>query len=275
MSIVSRICASLEARLNQPWVSVWRTVYFNLRTLPFKQAIKLPVFIYGRVRLFGLNGNVRFENTEIKRGMVKIGRNADSFTLNDGSGYILLGSKSSLIVFEGPASIALNSKTRVVEGELRFGKYTFIGSNVRIICNGGKIKIGDYSRIAFESVIMNSGFHHVYNSNKKSVVRATRPISIGEYSWVGNRTTVSAGAKTKSHTIVCAGSIVNKDYSIIEGENQMLGGSPAKLIGCGFHRIFSPKLEESLITYFKLHPNEDIYHIENFIDEETEIKSEF
>ena len=80
MNIIRRICGSLEAHLNQPKLSLWRTVYFNFRTMPFSMAIKLPVFIYGKVRLWGLNGEVSFENTFIKRGMVKIGINA---ILND------------------------------------------------------------------------------------------------------------------------------------------------------------------------------------------------
>ncbi len=71
MSVLSRICGSLEARINQPRLSILRTIYFNFRTLPFKQAIKLPIFIYGRVRLFGLNGEVIFENTYIKNGYGK------------------------------------------------------------------------------------------------------------------------------------------------------------------------------------------------------------
>ena len=68
MNIIRRICGSLEAHLNQPKLSLWRTVYFNFRTMPFSMAIKLPVFIYGKVRLWGLNGEVSFENTFIKRG---------------------------------------------------------------------------------------------------------------------------------------------------------------------------------------------------------------
>lgn len=91
MSVLSRICGSLEARINQPRLSILRTIYFNFRTLPFKQAIKLPIFIYGRVRLFGLNGEVIFENTYIKTGMVKIGKNTESFSLFDHSGFISLG----------------------------------------------------------------------------------------------------------------------------------------------------------------------------------------
>mgnify|MGYP001774376628 CR=1 FL=1 len=275
MNLFIRILESLEARLNQPRISLWRTLYFNFRTLPFGTAIKLPVFIYTKVHLFGLNGNVKFENTPIRRGMVRIGINADSFALRDGSGFIQLSSRDATIVFEGPASISVNSKVRAVAGELRFGKYTYIGEGVRIICNGSTIQIGEYTRIAFESVIMNSGFHHVYNSNKQSITRTTRPIHIGRYSWIGNRSAVSAGAAIKEYTIVCAGSLVNRDFNLIEGDNQMLGGSPAKVICCGMHRIFSPKLESQVIKWFKEHPTENIYAIKQFYDNTTDINSEF
>lgn len=275
MNIFIRVLASLEARLNQPWLSLWRTIYFNFRTMPFHIAVKLPVFIYGKVRLFGLNGKVVFENTAIRRGMVKIGKNADSFSLFDHSGFIQLGSKFSKIVFEGPTSISVNSKVRVVAGELHFGKYAYIGEGVRIVCNGGTIHIGAYSRVAFETIIMNSGFHHVYNSNKGSITRTTRPVRIGNYCWIGNRTTLSAGAAIKDYTIVCAGSIVNRDYTQMEGENQMLGGSPAKLICCGMKRIFSPKLESQVIEWFDEHPSENVYVLPHFEDDIADINSEF
>lgn len=222
-----------------------------------------------------LNGKVVFENTTVRRGMVKIGINADSFSLFDHSGFVQLGSKESKIVFEGPASFSVNSKIRVVAGELRLGKYSYIGEGVRIVCNGSVINIGDYARIAFETVIMNSGFHHVYNSNNQNITRTTRPINIGKYSWIGNRSSLSAGAAIKDYTIVCAGSLVNRDFTQAEGDNQMLGGSPAKLICCGMKRIFSPKLESKVIQWFKEHPTENVYALEHFSDIATDLNSEF
>lgn len=275
MYLINRILASLEARLNQPWLSIWRTIYFNFRILPFKEAIKLPVFIYGHVHLFGLNGKIKFENTPIKRGMVKIGYNADSFGLSDHSGFIQLSSKLATLVFEGPASISVNTKIRVCAGELRFGKYVYIGEGVRIICNGESIYIGDYTRIAYETIIMNSGFHHVYDSNRKSITRTTRPIRIGTFSWIGNRSSITAGAILKEKSIVCSGSLINRDYTTFEGENPMLGGSPAKVIGCGYKRIFSPQYEEKIIQWFAEHPLENVYHVEEFEDHVTDIISEF
>jgi acetyltransferase-like isoleucine patch superfamily enzyme len=243
--------------------------------MPFRTAIKLPVFIYGRVRLFGLNGKVMFENTPIYRGMVKIGLNADSFGLFDHSGFIQLGSHKAVLIFEGPASISVNSKIRLCAGELRFGKYVYIGEGVRIICNGESVYIGEYARIAYGTIIMNSGFHHVYNSNKQSITRTTRPIIIGKNTWIGNRSSITAGAILKEKSIVCANSLINKDYTTIDGENPMLGGIPAKVIRCGFKRIFSPQYEEMVIQWFNEHPSESIYYVEQFEDNINDINSEF
>jgi len=274
MEIIRRILGCLEARLSQPRLRIFRTFYLNFRTLPFRQAVKLPIFIYGGVRFLGLNGKVVIESDNIKTGMIGIGKNFESFSLFDHSGFILLGSNRSRIVFEGPASIGINSKIRVPDGELRLGKYAFIGSNVRIVCNGESIIIGEYTRIAFETVIMNSGFHYVYNMNKHTTARHTRPITIGAYNWIGNRSSVSSGARTKDHTIICAGSLVNKDFTSIDGNNMMLGGSPAKLIATGMCRIFSPAVDERLSEYFRQNPNTDFYEGILF-DNAEDIKKEF
>lgn len=276
MNIFKRLLASLEARLSQPRLSIWRTLYFNFRTLPFSTAIKLPVFIDGPVRLFILIGKVKFENTEIRRGMVKIGKNTESFSLCDHSGFIQLASTQSELVFRGPCKLSVNTKIRVVgDASLTVGDKVFIGADVRIICNGGKVSIGDYSRIAFETVIMNSSFHHVYNSSKQCFGRTTRPVSIGEACWIGNRSSIAAGAVLKPHTIVAAGSIINKNFAKLDGEYMLLGGAPAKMIGTGFKRIFSPHYEQQVEKWFAAHPEENSMPWENFQDDIQAIKSEF
>ena len=50
-----------------------KTIYFNLKCLPFLQAIKLPIFISHRVILASLKGKIVFDCGNVKTGMVKIG----------------------------------------------------------------------------------------------------------------------------------------------------------------------------------------------------------
>ncbi len=251
-SLIRRICGSLEARLSQPRISLWRTVWFNFRTLPFSQARKLPVFIYSKVKLFQLQGEVEI-TAPIKRGMIKIGNNTGSFTCCDGSGFIQI-TDGAKVVFNGPCEIGANSKVRVVAGALSLGSQAYISSNVRIVCNGSSITIGEGTRIAFETLIMNSGFHFVEDLATGMVSYPSRPIVIGAYNWIGNRSTVNAGAHTKPYTIICSGSLVGKDFTVADGENQMLGGSPAKVIKTGIRRIFDPELDARLFSWFHQHP---------------------
>lgn len=258
MYIVKRILGSLEARLSQPRLSIWRTLYFNFRTLPFAMAIKLPIFIYGKVRLFILSGEVEFLTTNVYRGMVKIGKNTESFSLFDHSGFIQINEGCKLI-FEGSALIGINTKIRLVSSQIVIGNNAFIASNVRLIANGSSIYIGEGSRIAFESILMNSSFHYVYNVSKQCYARNSNPIYIGCYNWIGNRTTVSGGTKTKPYTIVCSGSLLNKDYTKNEEENVMLAGQPAKVIAIGVKRVFSPTIHQKVDEYFRINPSEKVY----------------
>lgn len=275
MNIIIRILGSLEARINQPRLKLFRTIYFNFRTLPLKHAIKLPVFIYGRVRLFCLNGKVKFENTSIKMGMIKIGINVDSFASFDHSSFIQLASPDAKIVFRGPCRISLNSKIRVTIGELKLGKYVTFGSGARVICNGEYIWIGDYTRTAFDVTIINSGFHSIYNGEKGGFKRTTFPIEIGAKSWIANKVSIAPGAKVKDYTIMCAGSLINKDYTLLEGECPMLAGCPAKVISFGLKRVFSPQYEEDINAWFRNHPDEIFYTVDAFNDNCEDISSEF
>lgn len=250
-SIITRVLGSIEARMSQPWFNPLRTVYFNFRTLPFRQAIKFPVYIYGRVRFFMLNGRVRFENTPIKRGMVKIGINGDSFSLFDHTGYIQLRSLDSEIIFEGPCRIALNTKIRVTMGTLRFGEYVRIGTDTKVICNGGKISIGAFSGITFGCTIMNSSFHYTYDIQRQGYCNRTSIIELGKRNWIGNQTTILGKTKTKDDTIVGTGSLLNKDYTKYPEEYPLLGGRPAKVVREGIKRVFSPHTEMQVTSLFK------------------------
>lgn len=275
MSLIKRVLGSLEARLNAPRLSLWRTVYTNFRVLPFIQAIKFPIYIYGKLGLWGLQGKVILLDTPIRRGMIQIGVNVDSFTRFDYSGFIQLACNRARLIFHGPCRISQNSKIRVTDGELHFGRYAVIGSGSKVICNGKHIWFGDYSRTAFEVCIINSGFHSVYSEVKGGFKNKTSDIYIGNKVWLANRATITGGAYIPDSTIVCSGSLVNKNYSSANQETQMLAGCPAKVVATGVRRVFSPRYENEISEWFVKHPNETFYSVANFEDHCEEIKVEF
>ena len=86
----------------------------------------------------------------------------------------------------------------------------------------GTIRFGDYVRIAPNVGILSAN-HDLYDQRKYNVA----PIVIGDYSWIGMNSVVTAGVTLGPRTIVAAGAVVTKDippYSIA-------AGVPAKIIG--------------------------------------------
>lgn len=275
MSILRRILGSLEARLSQPRASLWRTVYFNFRTLPFRQAVKFPVYIYGKVRFFMLNGSVIIESRELSKGMIKIGFNGDSFSLFDHSGFVQLASTKSYIKFEGRCRIALNTKIRVVDGTLTFGANSRIGSDSRVICNGGNIYIGGNTGVTFGCTIMNSSFHYTYDQERKGYRNRSSNIIIGNNCWIGNQTTILGNAKLPDFAIVGSGSLVNKDLcQICQAGYPMIAGRPAKIKAYGIKRVFSPKIEVLVQSLFNQNMYQDFSPSEEFVDNPVDIEVE-
>lgn len=228
----------------------------------------------GGVRFFMLNGHVSIESKKVERGMIKLGINGDSFNLFTHGGFVQLADAKAKLVFEGPCRIAVNAIIRVIDGELRMGQYTRIGTDAKVICNGADIRIGEFTGITFGCVVMNSGFHYFYDETKQAYHNRSANIVIGAYNWIGNRSTISAGCITKDYTIVCSNSLLNKDYTKIDGEHPMLGGAPAKLIKTGMKRVFSPRMEVKISEYFNEHPHERLYYSEELEDDAINIRNE-
>ena len=250
---------------SQPRLHPLKTLYFNLRLLPIHIAIKLPIYIYGPVKFYWLRGKIEISSQNIFSGMIKLGKNNEFFNGVDGSAFINMETNSKLI-FEGPCAIANNYKIRIASNAtLTLGAYTFFGSSIKLICTDS-ISIGEYTRCAYESQIIDSNFHFVYNENNKTVTQRSDEIKIGAFNWIGNRTTINKGTKTKNYTIIGTGSLLNKDYTLANEEKMMLGGSPAKCIASGLKRIFSTKIEDNIIDYYKKNKEVDIYKIEEITD---------
>lgn len=255
--------------LSQPRLNLIKTLYLNFKALPFKTAIKLPICIYGPVKIYWLKGKIEINTPNIFRGMIKLGKNNEFFNGVDSSAFIDL-EKGSRIIFDGPCAISNNYKIRVSSNAtLHFGSYTFFGSSIKFICTDS-ISIGHHSRCAYESQFADTNSHFVYNSKNNSTTRRNGPIDIGAFNWIGNRTSVNKGTKTKEHTIVCANSLLNKDFSTIKEGNQMLGGTPAKLIASGMKRIFSTTVENEIISYFKNDKEQEIYLFKQPPTDETD-----
>lgn len=104
----------------------------------------------------------------------------------------------------------------------------FVGINCLIgrpgcyIQGAGKVYIGNYVQFGPNVGILSSN-HDLYDQNKYN----NAPIKIGDYSWVGMNSVITAGVELGTRTIVAAGSVVLKSFP--DGYC-VVGGVPAKVI---------------------------------------------
>lgn len=256
VSILNSLFTRFELISSKPKLNVIKTIYFNFRTMPLNTAIKLPVFIYGKVQFANLSGNVEFQNCKVKKGMVKLGRCVDMF-YPKGRSLIVLANKAKW-VFEGTCFFNTCFTVRITDGALLvLGDNVRIGSNVRICCQE-EICIGSNTGITYNCEIMDSNFHYILNNINHNVLRYTSPISIGSSNWIGNNSQIMKGTKTKEFTMVAARSLLNRNYVEMYPNEEFvtLAGIPAKLKSTGFQRIFSREIQFKIDNYFNNHSGE-------------------
>lgn len=103
-------------------------------------------------------------------------------------------------------------------GDVLIGKRTRIGLGSVVI---GPVKIGDDVLLAQNIIV--SGLNHGYEDINIPISKqpvTTRQIVLEDECWIGSNSVIVSGARIGKHSIVAAGSVVNRDvpdYSIVAG----------------------------------------------------------
>lgn len=222
--------------------NIFKTLYLNFKMLPIKYAIKLPIWIYGKITFRSLQGKLFIESEKIYPGMIKIGKRDYYVNTNVPQ---TIWTINGILKFKGKINFMQGTYLLISRnGYLEIGTDgTIIGTSSKIICFD-KIVIGDNVRITWECQIIDSSFHYVEQMDNYMIPSLTKPIVINNNCWIGNRTTISKGTYLPSYSIVASNSLVNKDFKNI-GECYMYAGIPATpKIKC--RRIYDKKKEKEL-----------------------------
>lgn len=249
------------------WFNPFMTIYLNFRSFPFRQAVKLPVFVYGWPKMFSLLGKMECKDV-CKIGMIKFNQTNIGAPSNPGPSSAI--HNWGKIIFHGPCLIFTANKINTQKGGvLELGSNTKIMHYVNIAAYT-QVFVGANTWITHRCQIMDSNFHYVADFRKGVVRRYSRPIYIGKSCWICNTSTITGGAKIPDCTIVASNSLVNKDFSDIPPES-IIGGIPAKLISSGYKRIIRGKLHSKIGKYFAEHPETNEYLLEDgFVHDECD-----
>lgn len=226
-----------------------KTLYINIWSLPLRDAVKIPIYVYGKTDLVSLNGTIQISGT-IKRGMIKIGKKWDRSegrTKIKNNGTITFGNNDLLC--QGSKIIVNQGAQLILENDVN------IRENVNIVV-WLKIRIGKNTGIANHSQLMDTDFHFMINTLDRSIQKNISEINIGENNWIGSYTTIKKGTKTPNNTTVSSSyAVLCKDYTKIIPENSIIGGIPAKLIATNYRRVFNTENQSMLYTYFEGNTN--------------------
>lgn len=216
------------------------SLFFNFRYLPFHQAKKCPIIFYKHAYGKISNcGKIIISDEIIKnRKKIIIGFPAEDFEYQCEK--TVLNIEYGTVYFHG----SFNARRGVIidiKGEAVFDDDVLFGPRCRIrIHNKGHF--GHSIRIAHETQIFDTNFHFMEKIDAPGYYPISKPISIGNFSWIGNRCTIGPGAKLPDYTTVASNSLVNKDFSSLNAYS-IIGGMPAKLIREGWTRVWDTKKE--------------------------------
>ena len=197
-----------------------KTIYFNFSYFDLKTALKFPVIISSKVSLRDMRGKIILE--KIKPAIVRIG--FGSVEMYDYKYERTIFSNSGKIIFKGKSKIGFGSVISN-EGELIIGDKFFISAKGKIVCRK-RIEIGSNSMMAWESLIMDTDHHHIYNFDNKKI-NTDKEIVIGDNVWIGCRNIILKGSSIGNNAVIGSNSTVTGKFT---KENIILAGNPARVI---------------------------------------------
>lgn len=197
-----------------------KSIYVNFRVLPLHQAVFLPIMVSRKTKLQTLSGKVYLE--KIKTGIVRIGfGGTDMLDYRYNRPLLKL---TGNIYFKGKAKIGIGAKIDV-SGKLFIGSNVNITGDATIIC-AKKISIGNDTMIAWQSIIMDTDQHEIYNE-KKECINLNQEIQIGNNVWIGARCFILKNTVIEDGCIIGANTTLTKSF---KSQNSIIAGNPPKVI---------------------------------------------
>ena len=198
-----------------------KTIYFNFRYLPFRQAMKVPIMVSRKVYLLHAGGQIKFD-CPIQTGMIQIGYG--NVGIFDKKVSRSIWEVSGTVIFKGSANIGHGSKISV-GGTLILGDGFMITAESSIVASN-KIEFGNDCLLSWDTLIMDADFHKIQDKSD-NILNPPAPIIIGNKVWIGCRCLILKGAIIPDKSVIGANSFVGKH---LEKENAVYGGQPVRIL---------------------------------------------
>lgn len=209
------------------WIlSFPNTIFFNFYFLPFRTAIKLPVFVDFRTRFNQCHkGTVDIVGV-VKTGMIKFGWGYGSNGI-ECNRYSYWGiRKNCKVIFNGKAHFAKGVSLRADnDGSIIFGSN--FSSNQNFFCaSNTTISFGHNVVLGWNVHVRDGDGHDILNA-ENDVINNDRPISVGNDVWLGSYASILKGVVIGNNCVIGFRSVVTRPFS---ENNVIIAGIPAVIV---------------------------------------------
>lgn len=203
-------------------LSLPKSLYVCLKSMPFKEAIKIPVFVSRKTKIVSLKGRIRC--SYVAFGKVRIGfsgsgtaRHLACSIENNGTmtfgKYVNFGGGSQICTVKSASQIIVGDNTSAMgETHIVAKKY---------------IEIGTDCLMSWGVQLMDSDLHDIISLSDEKVINEDKEIIIGDHVWVCSNVNILKGTHIASNNIIASGSTINGK---IEGIHQIVTGLPLKIL---------------------------------------------
>jgi acetyltransferase-like isoleucine patch superfamily enzyme len=198
-----------------------KTIFFNFKYLPFKQAIMIPIKVSNNVYLLKIGGQLILD-CPIQSEMIRIGYG--DVGIFDKKASRSIWEVYGTVIFKGHALIGHGSKLSI-RGTLILGNGFHITAESAIVAFN-RIEFGDNCLLSWDTLIMDTDFHTI-KDKMDTIVNPSEPIVIGDKVWIGCRCLILKGAIIPNNCVIGANALVSKR---LEKENAIYGGQPARIV---------------------------------------------
>lgn len=204
--------------------SVPKTIWFNFRYLPMKQAKRLPIWIHYGTSVEIHEGGKIILPLNVSLAMIRIGFHRVEVCGSDAK--TVLSVSGGILCFQGTAHIGHGSKIHVsAGGRLTLGDNFAISASSALNCYKS-IRFGKDVQFSWDCLVMDSDTHKIYD-DEGNVTNEAKEIVVGDKVWIGCRATILKGAVIPNNCVIGSCSLVSGNkYE----PNSVIVGVPAKSI---------------------------------------------
>lgn len=207
------------------WLLLPWSLAFNLRYLPLKQALRLPILLEsipvckgkGRIELSG----------NISRGMVILGGVlADFFRKNP-----FIFKNDGKVIFHSGVCVRGNSYVSCAKNAtIEFGEDVKVNNGCRFIAKK-QIVLGNNCRVGWDCTFIDNDYHTLWDIVADRACKSEIPVILGEGCWIGHDCVISKGTRLIEYTTVASFSKVQLKN---RKPNTIVAGNPAQVVDEGY-----------------------------------------